>query len=333
MDDGGPQILFADDGDAGGGELPGLGASGGGPPAQLQELPPPPGFSAPASAGTAAPTMPAGQPAAAPSHGSAPSMPVKLFFGQVPRMWSDLEVRDIFDKYGSISDFIVLKFKDTGNSKGGFAMHDGPGVCLAPQEREALAPSRCGFVTFDDPAAAQRAQDELHLKVTLPTMTSPVEVKPPHSAADKANRGGLSAPPSMGGDDASRRPKLFVGQISPSMDDDGLTAMFSKYGEVESSVVMRHADSGNSKNCGFVNFRSVDACERAIQELHGKLHMPGCRDPLVVQFAETPRDKLRRHAGPRGGPPGGGGRHGGGYAGAMGGMGAMMGGMGAMGMG
>tara|TARA_Y100000780_G_C13312993_1_gene274674 strand:+ start:44 stop:256 length:213 start_codon:yes stop_codon:yes gene_type:complete len=69
-------------------------------------------------------------------------MPVKLFFGQVPRMWSDLEVRDIFDKYGSISDFIVLKFKDTGNSKGGFAMHDGPGVCLAPQEREALAPSR-----------------------------------------------------------------------------------------------------------------------------------------------------------------------------------------------
>lgn len=118
MDDGGPQILFADDGDFGGGDLPGLGATGGGQPAPLQDLPPPPGFSAPASAGTAAPVMPSGQPMMPPSHGSVPSMPVKLFFGQVPRVWSDLEVRDIFDKYGSISDFIVLKFKDTGNSKG-----------------------------------------------------------------------------------------------------------------------------------------------------------------------------------------------------------------------
>ena len=52
--------------------------------------------------------------------GDAGGAPIKLFFGQIPRHLSDLEVREVFDQFGIIRDFVVLKFKDTGLSKGAF---------------------------------------------------------------------------------------------------------------------------------------------------------------------------------------------------------------------
>lgn len=130
MDDGGPQFVLADEG---GGDLPGM--DGGAPPAHGGAVVQAPAANAPTMAQapqapaqsaqydfpgtTGGPYMGGGGPAGAsgPIGGVGPES-VKLFFGQVPRTWSDLEVREIFDKYGTIRDFIVLKYKDTGNSKG-----------------------------------------------------------------------------------------------------------------------------------------------------------------------------------------------------------------------
>jgi len=42
----------------------------------------------------------------------------KLFIGQVPRTWTDKELRPIFDQYGEIHDLTVLHDKYTGQHKG-----------------------------------------------------------------------------------------------------------------------------------------------------------------------------------------------------------------------
>ena len=42
----------------------------------------------------------------------------KLFIGQVPRTWTDKELRPLFDQYGEIHDLTVLYDKYTGQHKG-----------------------------------------------------------------------------------------------------------------------------------------------------------------------------------------------------------------------
>jgi len=123
MDDG-PTFLFADDDAAGGGGGAGGQGSAGTAPnhqpgAAAHQGQTPGGYGGP-PAGAHMMALPKG-PRAAPVIQGGPS--VKLFFGQVPRTWTDLQVRELFDKYGSLSDFVVLRYKDTGASKG----ENGPG--------------------------------------------------------------------------------------------------------------------------------------------------------------------------------------------------------------
>jgi cold-inducible RNA-binding protein len=144
-----------------------------------------------------------------------------------------------------------------------------------------------------------------------------MELKPPHTAAEKVSRGMgmvIGAPPASRHSDRDSsdglRPKLFVGQLGPETDERALTEVFSQFGDIESAVVMRHADTGRSKNCGFVNFYSVDACHAAVEALHQKHYMPGSRDAMTVKFAESPGEKMRRRASGPGPRRGGGGRGG-----------------------
>ena len=44
--------------------------------------------------------------------------PIKLFVGQVPRSWSEDELREILEPYGAIQELSVLKDRAVGTSKG-----------------------------------------------------------------------------------------------------------------------------------------------------------------------------------------------------------------------
>lgn len=44
--------------------------------------------------------------------------PIKLFVGQVPRSWSEGELREILEPYGTIQELSVLKDRAAGTSKG-----------------------------------------------------------------------------------------------------------------------------------------------------------------------------------------------------------------------
>jgi len=73
---------------------------------------------------------------------------------------------------------------------------------------------------------------------------------------------------------SSQRPpackKLFVGNVSFDIDDEGLTKFFAAVdAQVKSIRWLYHKDSGDFKGCGFVEFWNEDACTKAA-ELNGK---------------------------------------------------------------
>eukprot|EP00049_Salpingoeca_infusionum_P024581 m.16313 g.16313 ORF g.16313 m.16313 type:complete len:398 (+) comp7035_c0_seq1:79-1272(+) len=176
---------------------------------------------------------------------------IKLFVGQIPRSYTEVELKPLFEPYGQIFDFMIIKDKMTGISRG------------------------CAFLTFCSRQSAMNAIANLHEKITLPSMSNPLKVKVADSDAQDNNR------------------KLFVGMITKTMTENDLHAMFSPFGTVEDTVILRNFDQ-QSKGCGFVKFTNPADAQRAISSLNGTQTMEGCRAPLVVKFADTDKQKQQR---------------------------------------
>lgn len=112
--------------------------------------------------------------------------------------------------------------------------------------------------------------------------------------------------------------KLYVGNLSYSVDSSELEQLFGQHGQVLSAQVINDRDTGRSKGFGFVEMANDNEAEAAIQALNGQEH--GGR-ALTVNEARPRED--------RGGGGGGGGR--GGYGGGGGGRGGYGGGGGGRG--
>ena len=63
--------------------------------------------------------------------------------------------------------------------------------------------------------------------------------------------------------------KLFVGNLSFSIDDQSLGDMFASFGNVESARVISDRETGRSKGFGFVEMASPTEAQAAIDGLNG----------------------------------------------------------------
>ena len=63
--------------------------------------------------------------------------------------------------------------------------------------------------------------------------------------------------------------KLYVGNLSYSVNDSVLKELFGAYGNVESARVISDRDSGQSKGFGFVEMSDADG-QKAMSALNGK---------------------------------------------------------------
>ena len=61
---------------------------------------------------------------------------------------------------------------------------------------------------------------------------------------------------------------IYVGNLSYSMTDDDLRALFSEFGEVTSANVIMDKFSGQSKGFGFVEMPQQEDAEAAIKALN-----------------------------------------------------------------
>eukprot|EP00578_Thalassiosira_sp_NH16_P016492 CAMPEP_0181107388 /NCGR_PEP_ID=MMETSP1071-20121207/17060_1 /TAXON_ID=35127 /ORGANISM="Thalassiosira sp., Strain NH16" /LENGTH=397 /DNA_ID=CAMNT_0023190901 /DNA_START=87 /DNA_END=1280 /DNA_ORIENTATION=+ len=77
--------------------------------------------------------------------------------------------------------------------------------------------------------------------------------------------------------------KLFIGNLSYDLDDDGIAKFFMGVeAELKSVRWLHHKDSGDFKGCGYVDFWNTDACEKAAA-LNGK-NLLG--RPIRIDWAE-----------------------------------------------
>lgn len=63
--------------------------------------------------------------------------------------------------------------------------------------------------------------------------------------------------------------KLYVGNLSYSLDDQYLVDLFSEFGTVESARIVTDRDSGRSKGFAFVEMSSDSEAQAAIEKLNG----------------------------------------------------------------
>ncbi|XP_036114354.1 CUGBP Elav-like family member 1 isoform X11 [Molossus molossus] len=186
---------------------------------------------------------------------------IKMFVGQVPRTWSEKDLRELFEQYGAVYEINVLRDRSQN----------------PPQSKG------CCFVTFYTRKAALEAQNALHNMKVLPgvrkllVMHHPIQMKPADS--EKNN--------------AVEDRKLFIGMISKKCTENDIRVMFSSFGQIEECRILRGPD-GLSRGCAFVTFTTRAMAQTAIKAMHQAQTMEGCSSPMVVKFADTQKDKEQK---------------------------------------
>uniref|UniRef100_A0A8C5QIL8 CUGBP Elav-like family member 1 n=1 Tax=Leptobrachium leishanense TaxID=445787 RepID=A0A8C5QIL8_9ANUR len=180
---------------------------------------------------------------------------IKMFVGQVPRSWSEKELRELFEQYGAVYEINVLRDRSQN----------------PPQSKG------CCFITFYTRKAALEAQNALHNMKILPGMHHPIQMKPADS--EKNN--------------AVEDRKLFIGMVSKKCNENDIRVMFSQFGQIEECRILRGPD-GLSRGCAFITFTSRSMAQMAIKAMHQAQTMEGCSSPIVVKFADTQKDKEQK---------------------------------------
>lgn len=85
---------------------------------------------------------------------------------------------------------------------------------------------------------------------------------------------------------------LFVGNLADEVDEKKLKDIFSSFGVVLSTKIMRDPESGISKHYGFVSFDNFDSSDEAITKMNGQ-YLSG--KPIEVEYAYKKDTKGEKH--------------------------------------
>jgi|YNPMSStandDraft_1061717.scaffolds.fasta_scaffold02993_7 RNA recognition motif-containing protein len=92
---------------------------------------------------------------------------------------------------------------------------------------------------------------------------------------------------------------LYVGNLPYSYDEDKLSSLFSSYGKVTSSRIVRDRVSGKSKGFGFVEFETAEEAYKATEalnniEVDGRNIKVSSAKPREERGPRRPRNNFRR---------------------------------------
>jgi RNA recognition motif-containing protein len=202
----------------------------------------------------------------------------KLFVGMVPKNASEVDLRDLFSKYGLVVEVVLLRSPD-GRSRG------------------------AAFVRFDSLEAAEAAIHALHDKHSMPGGVHPLVVRRADTSYEKRKKRRMQyrhgyRPAPMYPPPMSAFPPMFLPQLPPQFSPDGfdpaiafsasvyissiperwtddeLFGLFAKFGNVVQSSVVVDVNTRLSRCFGFVTFDNARSAEESIRSLHG-LHIEG----------------------------------------------------------
>ena len=204
----------------------------------------------------------------------------ELFVGSLPFEVDRLELKRIFDLFGTVIDAIVVIDPATQRSRG------------------------FGFVTFD-PTDGPNAIERVIRAAPLQVRGRSIEVKraKPHidSGAPSTQRTpGIGVDPGRGRADIRGRDaspvqgglyphKIFVGGLPPDVDRMELRRLFERYGEVLDTIVMVDPATHRSRCFGFVSFDRDYGAEAVDRVIHAQPIQIGGRS-VEIRRARPPID-------------------------------------------
>jgi len=167
------------------------------------------------------------------SGGSFDKSGFKLFCGGLTTETDDLDLKNYFEKFGELTDFVVMKMKNSKRNRG------------------------FGFVSFKSEDVLEKVlKDAPH---TINEREIDVKRAQPKDENEEKKDGSA-----MGDPEAKVMRKLFVGGLNYETTEEKLKEYFERYGPIEDHVIMKFPDSGRSRGFGFVVFEkseSVDKCQ------------------------------------------------------------------------
>ncbi|GMJ16064.1 hypothetical protein HRI_005275600 [Hibiscus trionum] len=183
-----------------------------------------------------------------------PNVKRKLFVLNLPRDYTDADIKHIFAQYGNVKDVEVIKEKD-GKSRNFW------------------------FVTMASGEEAQAAVDSLNSH----------EVSGRIIKVEFARRFKRRSPASTQPMVPSPEPrhKLYVSNLNWKVRSSHLREIFSAFNPVSARVVFG-TPSGQSAGYGFVSFATKEEAEAAFSALHGKELMDR---PLRLKLSEKKADE------------------------------------------
>ncbi|KAI4341938.1 hypothetical protein MLD38_026607 [Melastoma candidum] len=216
---------------------------------QLQSISSPPSFSVLPRRARVAPVLVAASSAVDTeeeediSDGGDPSFSpdLKLFVGNLPFSVDSAQLAGLFENAGNVEMVEVIYDKETGRSRGfGFV------TMSSVEEVEAAAQQFNGYELDGRALRVNSGPAPRRRDAPLPRMGN-------------GSRGSSS--------NSSNR--VFVGNLSWSVDDMALETLFSEQGKVLEAKVVYDRENGRSRGFGFVSYGSAEEVSSAIESLDG----------------------------------------------------------------
>jgi len=165
----------------------------------------------------------------------------KLFIGGLSYSTDDIALKTYFEKYGPLTDYVVMKMSDSKRSRG------------------------FGFVSFKNEEDLEKCMDDKPHELDGRTVdTKRATPRDETETKDKKGRNGLGNGTANGDTEDKIMRKLFIGGLNYTTKEDDMQKYFERYGPLEDCVVMKFPDSGRSRGFGFIVFEKgemVDNCQ------------------------------------------------------------------------
>jgi CUG-BP- and ETR3-like factor len=177
---------------------------------------------------------------------------VKLFVGQIPKIWKEEEIIEFFQKFGKVQDAQIIR-----DSQGA---HRG-----------------CAFVTFISMTDADIAMRALNETFFLPGSTAKLQLK---WADGEDRRLGLETV------NLQHANKVLIMGIHPRVMEHQIRSIFEGFGHLR---LLRLIQTGKSFNRAYIKFATKEQAITAVKETHERLIFPETNKPVSVHFAESKR--------------------------------------------
>ncbi|EST06221.1 RNA recognition motif domain protein [Kalmanozyma brasiliensis GHG001] len=174
------------------------------------------------------------------------TMPIRplVHVANLPATTTERDLRETFGSLGQIQSVKVVTSRSSGGLVYGFVEY----VDVASAERSIRTMD--GWLWFGTPIKVCWARHSMHpeAKIDTPDVDRPNVMR--------SNPGAKS--------------HLFVGDLSPEVDDGVLQSIFSRFPSLADVRVMYDPETGKSRGFGFISFRSKHEAEECIAVMQGQ---------------------------------------------------------------